>query len=193
MTLRKLMLTSVTAAAMSAPMLATAESDLAFGAAGATTATVNLDFQIVIPSFIFFQVGAFGAGNIDLVDFNLQTAAETPGSGTGVGRTNGGGVPVVLSTNATNVRVAASGAGVALTETGGGADVIPLAEITGVSTGGGAIPVPDFGTDTGLAVAGGIGVTDTWTFTYDNINVYAAGTYGSSTNNGRVIYTAADF
>ena len=54
-----------------------AESNSAIGAAaasGGAGAAVNLDFQIVIPAFIYFQVGSSGAV-VDQIQF-APTAAE---------------------------------------------------------------------------------------------------------------------
>lgn len=183
MTLRKLIVASAAATAMSAPMLASAESDLSVAAAGSASAQANLDFQIIIPSFIFFQVGSPGV-TIDLVTFDVLTANEEPGSGNAV--LGSSAISVDLRTNAANVRIAATGGNM----DDGSGNLIPLTDIT--ATAGGTIPVPDFGADTGLfAPVGGI-LNDTWNFSYDNTAVVPAGTYGGAANGGRVTYTATD-
>lgn len=183
MTLRKLMVASAAATTLCAPMLATAESDLSVAAAGSASAQANLDFQIIIPSFIFFQVGSPGT-TIDLVTFDLVTALEEPGSTNPVPGSST--ISVDLRTNASQVRIAASGGDM----DDGSGNLIALTDIT--ATAGGTIPVPDFGADTGLfAPVGGV-LNDTWSYSYDNTAVVPAGTYGGAANGGRVTYTATD-
>lgn len=186
MTLRKLTLASVTAAALSLPLIASADSDLGLGAPTSTSANADLDFQIVIPSFIYFQVGS-GGNTVDLVNFDLGLAVEEPGSTNSVAGNAGSGViGVDLRSNAASVQITATGG--ALND--GGANNIPLTEISVAA--GGTIPAPDFGASTGFfPVLGGV-LSDTWTFTYDNNNVYPPGTYGGA-GTGTVTYTAADF
>ncbi len=170
--------TSMLAAAVVVPQMATADSQLAFGGMG-TTATANLDFRIVIPNFLFFQIGT--AGSIDRVDYNL--GATQPGSGGpfsatgGVGDGNDGALTVNLITNAANVSIAASGGNL----TSGG-DNLPFTDITATDTG--TITVPDFGATVSPVATGTFSLTDTWTYTYDNSTVYPAGTY-----NGTATYT----
>jgi hypothetical protein len=187
MTLRKLTLASVTAAALTLPLVASADSDLALGAAGTTAAQAQLNFQIVIPTFVYFQVGTAGAGNVDTVNFDLVAANEEPGSTNPVaGAAGSGAVGVTLRTNAASIRISASSTNL----DDGLGNLIPIAEVTAAD--GGTITVPDFGTDTGLLAPAGVSSSDTWTFTYDNTNVYPAGTYGAA-GTGIVTYTAADF
>ena len=187
MTLRKLMLSTVAATAVSTPVIATADSDLSIALAGSASAQANLDFAITIPSFIFFQVGSPGS-TIDSVSFDLLTANEEPGSTNPVAGSST--VSVALRTNATNVRIAASGGN--MTDTLGGAGSIPLTDIT-PSSAASDIPVPDFGADTGLIAPSGFNLSDTWSFSYDNTTVVPAGVYGTDTNGGRVTYTVTDF
>ena len=89
---------------------ASAESNFATGgaaASGGAGASVNLDFQITIPSFIFFRVGSSGVV-IDQINFNPSaTDVATPGAittGTG-GDLTGGRVTVRLVSNAGNIRI----------------------------------------------------------------------------------------
>jgi hypothetical protein len=193
MTLRKLMVASAAATAVALPLLASAESNLDIAAPTTASASARLDFQIVIPNFIFFQVGPGGVGNIGVVNFDLGTDNVQPGAGGAPmpGTAGSGAVAVTLITNAANVRIAANNgdnAGV-LAEIGGGADTIPLADIT--ATNPGAITVPAFNTDTGLTIGGG-SLADTWNFSYANTALVAAGTYGGNGFGGRVTYTATD-
>jgi len=192
MTLRKLMLTTVAAAAVSVPLLASAESNTGVGAPGSASASARLDFQIVIPSFVFFRLGTAGASNIDTVEFDLETTPVEPGlGGSGVDATTGA-VDVQLISNASNIQIVADNGdnGGLLAETGGGTDTIPLSDITATSVGG-LIPAPAFGGTAGPFLVLGSAV-DTWTFNYANTTVVAPGTYGSSGFGGRVIYTASD-
>lgn len=173
MNLRKLALASLISAAAGIPATSMADSDLAFGSSA--TATADLNFSIVIPQFVYFQVGASAApGNLDTVSFNL--AAIESGSGVDVADSNGP-VDVVLRSNA-QVTISAQ----ALAGSG------PLAagstEIL-TSASNASIPVPAFGASA-APVAGPINESGTWTFAYDNAGVYAANTYTDT-----VTYTAA--
>jgi len=191
MTFRKLMLTSVAATAVSVPLLASAESNTGVGAPGSASASARLDFQVVIPSFVFFRLGTAGT-TIDTVEFDLQTTPVEPGiGGAGVNATTGA-VDVQLITNASNIQIVADNGdnGGLLAETGGGTDTIPLADIT-VTANAGFIPAPAFGGTAGPFLVLGT-ANDTWTFNYANTAVVAPGTYGSSGFGGRVIYTASD-
>lgn len=162
------------------PSLTLADSQLSIGGAG-TTAQANLDFRIIIPSFVYFQIGS--AGSVDRVDYDLNVGPVQPGSGGPISATGGvgdgvdGALTVNLATNATNVSIAASGGNL----TSGG-DTLPFADITASDTG--TIPVPDFGTTISPFAPGGFSLSDTWSYTYDNTSVYNAGTY-----DGRATYT----
>jgi hypothetical protein len=173
--LSRKLLASVIAALVGAPMLVSADSDVSVGPAG-TQAAASLDFQIVIPDFVYFQVGTPGAGNVDLVDFDLLTAAIEPGTlpvpatgGTGDGAD--GDLTVVLITNVANVTIQANGGNL----TSGG-DTIPFSEIS--ATDSGAITVPAFGGGSvNVATAGPSILNDTWTFEYQNDVVFVPGSY----------------
>jgi hypothetical protein len=173
MNLRKLALASLFTAVAGIPAVTMADSDLGVGPLA--TATADLNFSIVIPQFVYFQVGASAVpGNLDTVAFNL--GAVEPGTGTNVADTNGP-VDVVLRSNAA-VTISAQ----ALAGSG------PLAagstEIL-ASSSSASIPVPAFGTSA-AQVAGPINASGTWTFVYDNVGTYAAATYTDT-----VTYTAA--
>ena len=113
-----------------------------------------------------------------------MTAGPTqPGSGSvaatgGTGDGADGIVTVNLSTNAASVSIAASGG----TLSDGGANTIPFTDIT--ATDGGTITVPDFGASVNVTPGGVFDLSDSWTYSYDNSTVYAAGTY-----DGRATYT----
>jgi hypothetical protein len=176
MNLRKLALASLLTAGAGIPAVTMADSDLGIGAGA--SATVDLNFSVVIPQFVYFQVGAVATpGSLDTVLFDLAVAGIEAGVGTDVADTNSP-VPVVLRSNAATVTISAQ----ALAGTG------PLAvgstEIS-ASSSSASIPVPAFGASA-AAVAGPVNASGNWIFTYDNANVYAAGTY-----NDTVTYTAA--
>ena len=174
MTIRQLTAVSLVAACL--PAAAIADSETSFGGAG-TTASADLGFEIIIPSFIYFQVGAPAPGSVDTVQFDLS--ALEPGSGTDVLAT-GGAVDVALRTNAANTNIVADiSAG---PPDDGGGNTIPFAEI--LPSDGGTITVPTFG-GPAIGFVGPVNATDTWTFTYDNAGVYTAGTYTTT-----VTYTA---
>jgi hypothetical protein len=175
---RKLLVSAI-ATLVAAPTLVSADSDFAIGGAG-TNASANLDFQIVIPEFVFFRVGT--AGSVDRVDFDLVTAATQPGTGPvnatgGVGDGADGDLDVEIITNATGLTIGATGG-----DLSSGSNLIPFTDITAAD--GGDIPVPAFGT-VGVAVPGVPGtLNDTWSYTYNNDTVYPPGTYA-----GTVTYT----
>lgn len=195
--LKKLMIAVALGAAFAAPETAVAEQTSITGA-GTLTRNARQDFQVVVPRFLQFRVGAVG-GTISLVNCDLSASAGIMGDGTDIacaGGDVGGGV--------SNVAVRSNAGAITLTATtlgalSNGADTLPFSEIlTATSTAN--VPAPVLpaagGTSAGVAVVANAGnVTDraaTWTYTFDNTAVYAAGTYGGvGVNNGRVTYTAS--
>ena len=179
MKLTKLLLTMMVSGSLALPQMGAADSQLSFGGAG-TTAAANLDFQIIIPNFVFFQVGTLGS--VDQVEYDMSLGPQ-PGSGGpiaangGIGDGADGSLTVNLATNATNVSIGATGGTLA-----GATANIPFAEIT--ASGTGTIPVPDFGATISPFAPGLLALTDTWSYTYDNTAIYPADTY-----TGTVIYT----
>jgi len=184
-----------------------ADSDFATGAAagsGGTGAAVNLDFQITIPSFLYFRVGSIGS--IDQIQFApTPTDVFTPGNitaGTG-GDLGSGTVTVSLISNA-----GAIGNGVDITETNnssgnglanddGTLTYINYAQIN-TATNNGNLPAPllSNGGSNSVNIANTSGVITNeqaqWTYTYTNpVTTPAAGTYGGNGFGGRVTYTAA--
>jgi hypothetical protein len=166
---------------------------------GATplSAAANLDFEIIIPGILNFQVGTAGGGNIDLISFaptaaNLGNDANLSGTGGDVGS---GVVSVELLSNAGQVTITPtnSSGGAGLTN---GTENIPYTEILSqsnlpaldapvLSNAGGTATLP-------TATAGVTDLSAQWSYFYDNSAVYGAGTYGGiNTQGGRVTYTAA--
>ena len=164
-TFRSLLLTSVGAAAVGVPMLATADSSFGVGVASA-----NLDFEVVIQDYVYFRVGA--AAGVDLVTFNVDAGANPPGTGSVASPDS---VTVVLTANSGNVDLSADSSGTTLTN---GTDTIPWSEITINTTGTGDLPPPviDGADSTGLAPVGTL--SDTWSFSYANDTFYSPGNYG---------------
>lgn len=180
MNIKQLITSTALSAIMLAPAVVSAESDLAFGSTG-TTAEARVDFRIVIPSFVYFQVGTTGA-TVDRIDYDLGSVSEQPGSGTSVAATGGtndgvdGTLAISLITNASSVSIAASGGNLTA-----GTDTIPFSDISASDTG--SITVPDFGGSVTLNPAS-FSLTDNWSYSYDNTSVYNASTY-----NGQTTYT----
>lgn len=163
------------------------------------SAAANLDFQIKIPGVLRFRVGSDG-GNIDLIEFN-PTAANlgnnTPLAGTG-GDLTGGEVTVELFSNAGQITITpTNNSGNAGLDNGLG-DHISYDEILTASSDAAVLPVPVLsdtgGTPSVPPPTSGNRVTnlsESWTYTYANTDVYPEGTYGGiNTKGGRVTYTA---
>jgi len=180
-TLRSFLLTFVGAAAVVAPMLATADSS-----SGAGSASANLDFQVVIDDYVYFQIGDPIPGNVDLVTFTVDGATEFPGSGSPIAGDQS--MSVVLAANSNNLTIAAAGTG-ALT---GSATTIAWSEIAIDNTAGtGDLPPPviDGAASTGIDPSAVGTFSDTWSFSYLNTGFHTPGAYGGVTT-GRVAFTA---
>jgi hypothetical protein len=171
---------------------ANAESDFQTGT-GTLNANARLDFRVVIPKFIRFQVGSAGA-TIDLVEFSVPAA--NVGDGTDIARTNGGAVPVLLQSNNGNVAVTATTLGQL---NNGAGENISFAEILSTSSDP-LFNVPTLlngATSAAITVTPNVGTrvvnrTANWSFAYSNSNYVGAGSYGGvNVNNGRVTYTAS--
>jgi hypothetical protein len=176
----------------SVPMLANAESDFQTGA-GALNANARLDFRVVVPKFIRFQVGS--AGNVvDLVEFTVPAA--NVGDGSDIARTNGGAVPVSLQSNNGNVSLTATTLGQL---NNGAGENISFAEILSTSSDPlfNAPTLLNGATSAAITVTPNVGTrvinrTANWSFAYSNTNFTGAGNYGGvNVNNGRVTYTAS--
>ena len=190
--MRRALAAALVLAAGATALPAAAESDFQTGT-GALNANARLDFRVVIPKFIRFQVGSSGA-TVDLVEFTVPAA--NVGDGSDIARTNGGTVPVLLQSNNGNVTLT----GTTLGQLNNGAgENISFAEILSTSSDPN-FNVPtlvDGGTSAAVTVTpnGGARVvnrTANWSFAYSNTNFVGSGSYGGvNVNNGRVTYTAA--
>ena len=174
-------------ATVAAAFSAYAESDINTGA-GALTATARLDFRVIVPKFLFLQVGTGTAftdvTTIDRVDFTL-TATQAATSGVPVaGVSTGGTINARVLGNGGTVTFGAVGTVGGLTN---GAQTIPWTQIVPTATGGTLIHPAISGATSALAATAGVVNSSTvYSFNYSNTSVVAAGTY-----NGQVTYTAS--
>jgi hypothetical protein len=192
-------------AALALPIVATAASTVATGA-GSLTASATVDFEVVIPQFLYLRVGTgslYTTGALttvattDLITFNV--AAGTVGNGTAVAGTGGdllnGVETAAILGNGGNVTLTANATG-ALSD--GVGDTIPYTQITTTAaayTAGYttlAAPALSNGTTTETVTATGkiVQADAKWTYSYANTVAAPSGTYGGATNNGPVTYTA---
>jgi len=182
---------------LATPVAAMAGSDITTGVGSPITATVNLDFRIIIPKFVFLQIGTgtllSDNAAIDTVEWTptlaqLGTGSLGASSGTVSARIIGNNGAITVNSN--TLGALSNGAG----------DTIPY---TDISAGSSDFAHPAFaasgpGTPTVTAPNIGTKVTDrtaTWTFSWANAAIIPAGTYGDATNSGlnnsRVTYTAS--
>jgi len=189
------LLKSLLAVALTAPLLASAESQLV----STGSATARLDFRVVIPRVLFLGVGT-GAGGpatnttIDTVTFDYTGNSADVGTGAAANTITGNVVPVRVIGNNGQISLTATTTGALTNGTG---DTIAWSEITATSNQAATLPSPAIpntgnGSPSNVSISFGTKVTDrsaNWTFGYANTALVAPGTYG--TTNGRVTYTAA--
>ncbi len=204
--MKKLSLIAAAVAILASPLSVLAESDVNTAAGPNSTASAKLDFTVVIPRVLFLQVGTGTnlADNaaVDLLTFTVPAASL--GNGTDVAATPAAG--------AVTVRVFGNNGDIGLTSTTTGpmtnaaGDTIPWSEILVSSAAaaapaagylGAIIPHPPIPAAAGTSASSNVAATNkvvrkeaVWTFSYDNSIAYAAGTYGTSANFGRIVYTA---
>lgn len=192
---RSLLLTAAAAAAaMSMPMTASAESTLVTGTG---SAAARLDFRVVIPRVLFLAVGTGNSlplatdGTVDMLTFDYSSAAANVGNGTA---SAGQSVAVRVRGNNGQVTLTAATTGALSNAT---SDTIAWSEISAASDSADlptpALPLTGSGASSNVTLTGGkiTNRTANWTFAYLNSAVVAPGTYGTSSGNGRVTYTAA--
>jgi hypothetical protein len=181
-------------AALLAPVGAQAESTSATGA-GVLSTSARVDFQITIPRFVALRVGAIGAG-IDMVSFAPTAAVvgtSAPIAGTG-GNLGGGAVTATVLGNGGSVSLGANTTATGISN--GAGSTISWTQITTASSNpslGAPVLLDGVAAPVAVTAAGGIvNQTATWTYSYANTVVPAAGTYGGvGINDGRVTYTAS--
>lgn len=187
-------------ATLAAAIPAHAESVTVNGA-GALSAPAHLDFSIVIPRFLSFQVGTAGA-TIDQITFTVPGANvgdSTPISGTGgnAGAGTAESVTVVGNGGQITITEANNGGGTGLAHATIAGANISYSQITTTSSDATNLQRPvlsDAGGNTSTPVLNSGNVTNrsaTWTYAYANTTIPSAGTYGTSAKGGRVTYTAS--
>ncbi len=181
--------------ALAATGLANAASGTNTAAAGPRTVANPVNFAVVIPAFLYFQVGTVGATNT----MTFTTPAANVGNSTAVAPTGGdagGGtaVNVVVRGNNGQVVISTAVASASGLGTGTAADgFINYNQISTTSSDVANVPapalanagIPNVNVALGGGVAGAGKVTNraaTWTYSYLNTTVPSAGTYtGSAT------------
>jgi hypothetical protein len=180
-------------AALALPLVASAASTYTTGA-GALTAAATVNFEVVIPHFLYLRVGTgstYTTGALatvnttDLITFTV--AAGAVGNGTpvvGVGGDLTGGVETAaLLGNGGNVTLTATATG-ALSD--GNGDTIPFTQITTTA----AANTAGYTTLAAPALSNTT-TTETVTATNKIVQADAKWTYGgTAANNGTVTYTA---
>ena len=179
--------------------LALADSSTAIVTSGAPAryrAPAAVDFRIVIPAFLYFQVGAAAAGTVDQVSF-LPAAASV---GNAVAVAGSASVNVVLRGNngAITIEAVSNSGGLGL-GTGTASDgYINYSSITTTVAGDPLLLAPVLSNSIVPTTTAAITLTAgkvtnraaTWSYNYANATVPSAGTYGTQANGGRVTYTA---
>ncbi|MFC5496168.1 hypothetical protein ACFPOE_01360 [Caenimonas terrae] len=215
--MKKLLLIAVSMAALLAPVLSRAESNVNTAAVTGSAVTARLNFSVVIPSVLYLAVGTNTtmAANTTVDNLLFTVPAASIGAGTTSVVTTGGDI----GSGAVTVRV--------FSNVGGATGNVSLNSSTSgqmLNAAGDAIPWTDIAvaaaplatattgyTNTGIThpafnngAAGGAGTLVTltaaskvvrqegkWTFSYANTGAYPAGTYGGTVaKNGVVTYTA---
>lgn len=184
---------------------------------GAGSASARLNFSIVIPKFLYLQVGTgtypTTVATIDTITFDMTGAVSSIGNGTSQAATaasgdqgNGAVTARVMGNNftaAVNLSATTTGA-----MSNGAGSTISWSEIA-VATASQAVtpaaastlshprtttnPFQD-GAATNVSLtplSKVINQAAKWTFSYKNTNVPASGTYGGAANGGQVTYAIA--
>jgi len=164
---------------------ALAGSNFATGSGGLST-SVNLQFLITIPRFVYLRVGsASGVNTLSYAPTVAQMVNSTAVLGTG-GDIGGSDLTVRVVGNAGNVTLTATTAAATLTS---GGNTMPWSTLSATSPAG-TITAPPFNSgSTVLTASGGVvNQSGTWRYAWTRpaASVYAAGTY-----TGTVTFTAA--
>lgn len=182
---KSLILKSVIALSLAAPLLASAESDLTVGTG---SAAAKLNFQVVIPRVLFLAVGTGNAtladnGTVDQLTYDYSANPADVGSGTDSAAQT---VNVRVLGNNGQIAIGAAGSGTGLVSNLDAADIIPWTEILAASNSTDfAAPAVGASANPTLNAGKVTNRTATWNFAYSNTAVAAPGTYS-----GQVTYTA---
>lgn len=194
MNTKKIMGSLVLGTVLMAPQLSSATTSSCGGAA-CPPGGVNVTFNVVIPGFIRFQLGAAGAVANPTVTFDMTAAATSVGDGNAQNATAD-----TNSGNATNGVLAVSlagnvaGTGLRITSSPDAAATPSINADLGWGTilvaSGGTISAPaSTGASADHAYTGGVmNLVDTWTYTYANTAIVPANTYS-----GTITYTVAAY
>ena len=185
---------------------------------GAGTANAHLNFQIVIPKFLYLQVGTgtypTTVGTIDTLVYDMSAAIGSIGNGTAQNGTGGDLTAGAVTARVVGNNFTAASYSFSATTTGAlsnGSNTISWSEIVLAAGSPSAIVVSPLATSVlqhpGSAAApfaDGVATTVSltpvskvinqaakWTFQYKNTNVPASGTYGvngATLNGGQVTY-----
>ena len=185
---------------------------------GAGTANAKLNFTIIIPKFLYLQVGTgtypTTVATVDTVTFDMSAAIASIGNGTAQAGTGGDGTgPGTVTarvvgnnfTAATNLSATTTGPlsngtstiswSEIIVATPTRATVVPAAASVLNHPGTTAAPFTDGGATTvsltPVASTRVINQAGKWAFSYKNTNVPSSGTYGGAANGGQVTYSIA--
>ncbi len=196
-------------AALALPLMASAASTYTTGT-GTLTATANVNLSVVIQKVLYLRVGsgsAYSTGTLatsattDLITFSPALGSTgTAVAGVGGDLTGGVETAAVVSNGGSSVTLVASTNANGLSDGAATPSYIPFSQITttpSALTSATPLPAPVLnGTGTSSTVtltasaAKVINQDAKWTFGYANSVTYPGGTYGGTTNNGTVTYTA---
>jgi len=187
MTPPRLVRVLATALALAPCANALAGSNFATGA-GSLSTSVNLQFQITIPRFVYLRVGsASGVNTLSYAPTVAQMVNSSAVLGTG-GDTGSGNSDLTVQVvgNAGNVTLTATTTAPALTS---GGNTMPWSTLSATSPTG-SITAPPFNSGSSVLTASGgvVNQSGTWRYAWTRpvASVYAAGTY-----TGTVTFTAA--
>ena len=183
---------------------------------GAGTANAKLNFTIIIPKFLYLQVGTgtypTTVATVDTITFDMSAAiasigtgavqAGTGGDGTGPGtvtaRVVGNNFTAATNLSATTTGPLSNGTNTIswseiIVAASTAAVVVPAAASVLAHPGTTAAPFTDGGATTVslTPVSRVINQAGKWAFSYKNTNVPASGTYGGAASGGQVTYSIA--
>ncbi|HYQ72214.1 MAG TPA: hypothetical protein VET88_09840, partial [Gammaproteobacteria bacterium] len=125
------------------------------------SASAKLNLQVVIPSFLYFQVGSTGTGTVDTITFTPtsgQLGNSAPISGAGGNAASGSGADVVVRGNGGQITITESNNGGGQGLDAGGNKHISLTEIGVDDSANPSLPTPalsDAGGNTSQPVLNG--------------------------------------